>query len=140
MGIANNAVNPENGGNVRRNKNQENQLQVACRQCGRRFCNFINHLWFCNPTPMDDEASRPPPLLAVNRVGNNLNGADDAVAKKRFFWGNTPGNQAVKECYEKIVFWHKNLYMLPTGSSGKDFTREITRLINEWLIESPIKK
>ena len=146
MGVANNAVNPENGENVRRNKNQENQLRVACRQCGRRFRNnrgLINHLWFCKPTPMDDEAGRPPPLLAVNRVGNNLNGADDAVAEQQFFWGNKPGNQAIndwKECYEKIVFWHKNLYMLPKGSSGKDYITEITSLINEWLIESPIRE
>ena len=75
MEIANNAVNPENGGNGRRNENQENQLQVACRQCGRRFRNnrgVINHLRFCNPTPTDDEVGRPPPLLAVNGVHNIL--------------------------------------------------------------------
>ena len=59
MEVANIPVNPENGGNVQRNENQENQLHVACKQCGRRFRNnrgVINHLQFCNPTPMDNEA------------------------------------------------------------------------------------
>ena len=142
MEIANNAVNPESGGNVRRNENQENQLQVACRQCGRRFRNnrgVLNHLRFCNLTPMDDEAG----VFAVNIVGNNLNGADDAVAEHQFFWGNTPGNQAIeelRECYEKIVFWRKNFHMLPKESSGKDYIKEIPRFINESMIEIPIRE
>ena len=28
--------------------------------------------------------------------------------------------------------------MLPNGSSGKDYIKEIIRMISEWLIESPI--
>ena len=115
------------------------QLQVACRQCGRRFRNnrgIINRLQFCNPAPMDDEVDRPPPLAAVNEADNQLNDADDAVILE-----NTPQNQAIeelKQCYEKIVFWRKNLFMLPNGSSGKDYIKEIIRMISEWLIESPI--
>ena len=60
---------------------------------------------------MDDEVGRPPPLAAVNGVENNINSTDDAVAEQQLLWGNTPGNQAtveLKECYEKVVFWHKN--------------------------------
>ena len=37
---------------------------------------------FCNPAPMDNEVSRPPPLAAVNEVDNDLNGADDAVTEQ----------------------------------------------------------
>ena len=138
MEIANNIVNPENGENGRRNKNQENQLQFACRQCGRRFRNnrgVTNHLRFCSHTPMDYEVGRPPPLAAMNGVNSNLNDADDVVAEQQFFLGNTPGNKVIEECYEKIVFWRKNLHMLPKGSSDRDYIKEITRLINEWLIE-----
>ena len=43
---------------ARRNENEENRLQVACRQCGRRFRNnrlVINHFQFFNPASMDDE-------------------------------------------------------------------------------------
>ena len=86
---------------------------------------------------MGDEIGRSPPLVVVNEVDNNPNGADDAAAEQQFFSRNTPGNQAIavlKEHYEKIVFWHKKLFMLPKGSSFKDYFKEITRLINEWLI------
>ena len=143
MEIANNAVNLRNGGNGRTSENQENQLQVVFRQYCRGFCNnrrVINHLRFCSPAPVNDEVNRPPLLAAVNEVDNNLNGADDVVPEQQFFWGNTPGNQAVeqlKECYEKIVFWCKNFFMLTKGSSGKDWIKEITKLINEWSIGSP---
>ena len=113
MEITNNALNLENGGNGRKNKYQENQLQVVCRQCGRRFHNnrgVINHLLFCNPAPMDDGVGRPAPLVTVNEVENNLNGIHDAVAEQQFFWGNTPGNQAIEELKEcsgvKICLCH----------------------------------
>ena len=146
MENSNNAFNLENGGNGRRNKIQENQLQVACSQWDRRLCNnrgVINHLQFCNPASMDDEVGRPPPSTAVNEVNNNINGADDAIAEQQFFWGNTLRNQAIeelKQCYEEIVFWRKNLFMLPKRSSSKDYIKEIARMINEWLIGSPISE
>ena len=92
---------------------------------------------------MDDDVGRAPPSAAVNEVDSNLNGTDDAVAEQQFFWGNTPGNQAIEElqeCYEKIMFSRKNLFTLPKGSSGKDYIKEITRMINERLIGSPIRE
>ena len=75
---------------------------------------------------MDDEVDRPLPLAAVNEADNQLNDTDDAVILE-----NTPQNQAIeelKQCYEKIVFWRKNLFMLPKGSSGKDYIKEIIRI------------
>ena len=38
------------------------------------------------------------------------------------------------------MFWRKTFFMLPKGSSGKDYIKEISRLINEWLIGSPINE
>ena len=38
------------------------------------------------------------------------------------------------------MFWRKTFFMLPKGSSGKDYIKEINRLINEWLIGSPINE
>ena len=76
-------------------------------------------------------------------LDNNLTVDDDGVAEQQCFWRITPGNHAIeelKECYEEIVFSCKNLIMLPKGSSGIDYIKEITSLINEWLIGSPIRK
>ena len=39
----------------------------------------------------------------------------------------------------EIVFWKKNLFMLPTGSIGKRYVREISRLMNAWQEDSPLK-
>ena len=142
MGIANNAVTPE------MDKEMKNKKSIAScfRHCCRIFRNnrgVTNHLRFCNLAPMKDEVGRLPPLAALNKVDNNLNEADDAVAQQEFFSRNIPGNQAteeLKECYEKIVFWRKNLFMLPKESMFKDCIKEITKLINEWLIESQIRE
>ena len=46
---------------------------------------------------------------------------------------------AIGECYEKVVFWKKNLFMLPNGAAGKNFIREATRLLNAWIDDSLIK-
>ena len=70
---------------MKRNENQENQSQVACRKCNRRFHNnrgVINHLWFCNTAPLDDKVGRPPPLAAKSDAVANLNSADNAVAEQ----------------------------------------------------------
>ena len=41
--------------------------------------------------------------------------------------------------YEKVVFWRRNLFMMPNGSSGKAYIRETTRLLNSWSENSPLK-
>ena len=35
--------------------------------------------------------------------------------------------------YEEIVFWRKNIFKLPSGAAGKNFIREMTRLIESWI-------
>ena len=57
-------------------------------------------------------------------------------------WGeydNFSFEKSLNFIYEKIVFWRKNLFLLPTGGAGKWYIDEITRLINEWLSNSPLK-
>ena len=41
--------------------------------------------------------------------------------------------------YDIIVYWKKNLFMLPTGRAGKDYIDEITRLLNAWIQDSAMK-
>ena len=38
-----------------------------------------------------------------------------------------------------VVFWKKNLFMLPTGTAAKKYISETTRLMNAWLNDSPLK-
>ena len=67
------------------------------------------------PDPTDPVPAAPDPIL--------------------FLWGDIPGTQFTKELvatYERIVFFRQNLFKLPSGSSGKEFIREITRLVRSW--------
>ena len=41
--------------------------------------------------------------------------------------------------YEKIVYWKKNLFLLPSGLAGKSFIDKISWLMNKWMHESPLK-
>ena len=60
----------------------------------------------------------------------------------RYKWGRYDsykfeGNMSL--VYEKIIYWENNLLMLPSGSAGKQFIEETTKLMNEWLYGSPLK-
>ena len=41
--------------------------------------------------------------------------------------------------YDSIVFWRRNLFSLPSGSAGKLFIRESTRLMNAWSMHSTLR-
>ena len=61
----------------------------------------------------------------------------------RFKWGvkkDSVISTHIENAYEKVVFWKKNLFMLPTGAAGKKYISETTRLgLNAWLNDSPLK-
>ena len=41
--------------------------------------------------------------------------------------------------YDKVVFMRQNLFKLPSGGPGKDFVREISRLLSAWNSKSNLK-
>ena len=43
----------------------------------------------------------------------------------------------IHDAYEKIIQWKRNIFMLPTGASGKKYIDETTRLFNLWINNSP---
>ena len=38
----------------------------------------------------------------------------------------------MNKIYDKVVFWKKNLFLLPSGKVGKDFVAEMTRLVQSF--------
>ena len=44
----------------------------------------------------------------------------------------------VNHAYEKIVYWRKNLFMVPSGAAGKKFINETTKMLNFWTDNSPL--
>ena len=60
----------------------------------------------------------------------------------RFKWGNYKEPEFAKmlnTVYDKVVFWRQNIFLLPSGRSGKLYTEETTRLINSWTHNSPLQ-
>ena len=53
--------------------------------------------------------------------------------ESKITWGELPGlsniTQIVRGCYQEMVKWKKNIFILPRGRSGTDFINELTRLI-----------
>ena len=59
-----------------------------------------------------------------------------------FVWGEREGTLFTddsNETYEKIVFQQKNLFILPTGNAGKKYIKEVTRLLNAWTQDTPLR-
>ena len=48
-------------------------------------------------------------------------------------------SKRIQDAYESIVFWKKNLFMLPTDAAAKNYITETTKLINDWANNSPLK-
>ena len=48
-------------------------------------------------------------------------------------------SKKIQEPYESIVFWKKNVFMLPTGAAAKKYITGTTKLMNGWTNNSPLK-
>ena len=47
---------------------------------------------------------------------------------ERFYWGELKGSKMknmINTTYEQIVFWRRNLFMLPNGAAGKILSAEL---------------
>lgn len=38
----------------------------------------------------------------------------------------------LEEAYKQIVYWRKNVFMVPNDASGKKFINEVRRLFDQW--------
>ena len=94
-----------------------------------------------NTIPPDGTGEIIPVLLPENF--SNLNVIGEVVgARHVFIWGNVSASvfsKNLETVYNKIVYWKKNLFKLPSGSAGKDFVRETTRLIKSWTSKSALR-
>ena len=41
-------------------------------------------------------------------------------------------NEIINAVYEEIVFWKSNIFHVPTGAVGKEYVKEMRRLLNAW--------
>ena len=86
-------------------------MLYPCQKCQRRFRTLrgsIQHARHCRIQQHLVPDDEPP----------------DPGQAERFYWGEEKGSQVTKdisECYDKIVYWRRNLFMLPNGGAGKNY-------------------
>ena len=64
------------------------------------------------------------------------------LGSDQFKWGDVPGQKftnLIEEAYSLIVHWRRNLFKVPSGSSGKQFVAELARLFNAFTTESAME-
>ena len=144
---SNGEIQPRNEeSNETNNHNRTDQVTFQCTACNLRsfttYRGLNQHLRSClkksRQVSSDISSSQPTTSRpnVTNIRGNNVNGV------RRFLWGEKNGDEVAKSietAYEKIVFWKKNLFMLHTGAAGKKYITELTKLMNSWVNDSPLK-
>ena len=122
--------NPDNGENANR-----------CNNCTRSFRSkrgLNQHLRSCskvNNSQATQEKEPPDKHLEVNN-------ASTEEVSLLFTWGKLNNNEFtnhVNNIYERIVYWKKNLFLLPTGKAGRKFIEELTRLLYCWVNDTTMK-
>ena len=52
-------------------------------------------------------------------------------------WGTLEGEAKIRDnlrsIYSEITGWHKNLFLVPRGSIGADFIKELTKTLNHFV-------
>ena len=140
-------------------RTQSNSSRIKCPWCTRYFSCRIGlgtHKRFCKHKPTDngtmqhvsvtDQSSdeRPTQLLPPSAPGSSVphQNVNNNTNNARFSWGEKSGAQFTHElevAYNKIVFYRQNLFKLPSGSAGKDYIKEMTRLIRSWSSKSELR-
>lgn len=64
------------------------------------------------------------------------------VSAPHFKWGDRDGSEfvrAVDLSYAEVVHWRRNIFLVPLGKSGKEFAREMTRLLRAFAEKSALE-
>ena len=69
-------------------------------------------------------------MLWKNKIETGC--AEQLRSGANFAWGDSSGDSFVKNllsAYAEVVHWKRNVFLVPSGSSGKAFVRELARLL-----------
>ena len=118
---------------------QENQT-TECHICDRSFRTnrgLLQHLHTCRRRNNINGLTNNNDSMA-NDEGRN----QEQIEPETFYWNTIPGSvyqRNLEEAYEQIVYWRKNVFMVPTEAAGKKFIDETSRLSDQWTNNTPLK-
>ena len=121
----------------------------TCDRCDKKYkgnAGLKNHQRFCKAKPKT--VPTPPVVETPDRpiVEDDIQQSMPTATNNQneiplYTWGNYDNTHVVRSIeyiYEKIVYWRRNLFMLPFGKVGKTYIEQTNYLLNEWLHDSPI--
>lgn len=125
-------MNTDATGNDAQMNNLTITMRNSCIRCKRTFKTskgLLIHLKACK-------------RKEVSLVDNSPTQTPKEETLFKFKWNEVEGEKVSKDLdmiYNEIVFWKKNLFILPSGNAGKSYIRELTRLVNAWNNSSPLR-
>ena len=141
-----------------KSKESRNMLEYRCKYC-QPVCKTTSglkvHLKACKSKKLKMNSNNDTIILTStvnsNKVNSNKVNAVFRDAKTTFaenetiffyVWGSHTKDdifQIINATYEEVVFWRKNLFMLPSGQAGKSFIKEMTKMIEMWNNDGNLK-
>jgi len=122
----------------------QTETRFNCNICERNFRSkrgLNQHMRSCSTKTIDvNEVENENNVSVPTDESNRIDEINDDTAST-FVWGIIDGKtftKNVNNVYEKIVYWKKNLFMLPTGKAGKVYIDEMTKLLNSWSNETSL--
>ena len=127
-------------------ENATEKSHIYCN-CDRSFYSshgLKQHQRSCqsrNNTPTDRESTE---TIEDSQFSTKTSISADEPSKQsvKYIWGKYKDHEFEKhlsQVYEIAMFWRKNLFLLPSGKAGRKFIGEVSRLMSEWLHDSPLK-
>ena len=124
----------------------ENGGDHICWHCERVFWSnrsLNQHLWSCKQNIGSEyEPVKERHQCIETSTNTTWSTTTTSAPQKSYTWGNYPSHvfeANVSTVHEQVVYWKKNLFLLPLGKAGKQYIDETTKLMNEWLQESTLK-
>ena len=110
---------------------QSSQTHQTIRKMNVTFGGLPQHLNTCGQRNTTN----------LNTSSNNISDEDSdnkfqkpEQQHKEFYWNIILGGVCQKdleEAYNQIVYWRKNIFMVPTGATGKKFIDEISKSMDK---------
>ena len=118
-----------------------------CELCGSSFTSKrgkTTHMVSCKKKHLENpqkQEEAPTENVTSTQESRKLTARDQQVKQQIPVWGKLSKEDLVQvatSMYEEIVFFRKNLFLVPSGKSGKEYVAEMTRLINFWNNQSEV--
>ena len=112
------------------------QESYQCTICHRRFRTnrgLSQHFRSCNFKNINSNVSDTVIATDENTLLDNESLRNIETPEVRYKWGRYDSYQFEENMSlvdEKILYWKKNLFLLPPWRAGKQFTVETTKLMN----------